>query len=278
MSIELLGDRYHVEHHGDPNGEAVLFLHGFSQSSATWLPVIEELLGTREGERLHLVLLDLIGHGRSAKPEDPAPYALDHVVESIEALRVSAGLGRIHLVGYSMGGRIALAYAVRYPGSLRTLVLESASFGPRTPEERASMAERDRALAERLHASTPEEFAGWWAQMPVLASQGDLPDAMREAEAAMRRDNDVRALALATLGAGQGAMPDLWDAASRLPVPLTYLTGTRDERYAALASAAEAEWGLDVRRFQTGHNVHLEAPEEYTRTLSEVLAKGREPR
>jgi len=275
-SVDLLGHRYHLECHGDPDGETVLFLHGFSQSTRTWYPVVEELLKLPGGDGLRLVLLDLIGHGLSDKPSDERPYTLAHMVDVLEALRIRLGGGRVHVVGYSMGGRIALSYAVRDPGSLLSLVLESSAFGPRSAAERAAMSERDRALADRLRRSTPEQFAQWWAQMPVLASQSGLPEALREAEAAMRMGNEPRALALMTMGAGQGAMDDLWDAAAHLPVPLTYLVGVRDERYSAIASEAQDAWGLDVRRFPTGHNVHLEEPEEYARVLLGLLAKGRE--
>ncbi len=278
MILDLLGHSYHCECHGDPGGEAVLFLHGFSQSLRTWDPVLEELLGLPGGAGLHLVLLDLIGHGASDRPSDARSYTLAHMVEVLETLRLHLGLDRMHLVGYSMGGRIGLSYAARHPGSLVSLVLESASFGPRTPAEREAMLERDHALVDRLRRSTPEQFAEWWAETPALASQSDLPEELREAEAARRRANDTRALALVTLGAGQGAMEGLRNAAARLPVPLTYLVGGRDERYSTLASEAHAEWGLDVRWFSAGHNVHLEEPEEYARVLLGLLAKGRERR
>lgn len=276
MILDLLGHSYHCECHGDPGGRTVLFLHGFSQSSRTWHPVLGELLGLSGAAAFRLVLLDLIGHGASDRPSDARPYALAHMVEVLEALRLHLGLERMHLVGYSMGGRVGLSYAARHPGSLLSLVLESASFGPKTPAERAAMLERDHVLVDRLRRSTAEQFAQWWAETPVLASQSGLPEELQKAEAAMRRANDTRALALVTLGAGQGAMEDLWNAAARLPVPLTYLTGGRDERYSALASEAHAEWGLDVRRFSTGHNVHLEEPEEYARVLLGLLTKGRE--
>jgi len=276
MKIEILGDRYHYETYGDAGGAPVLFLHGFSQSSLTWRPVVDHLLAQPGAGGLLLVLLDLIGHGASDRPDCARPYALAHVVEVLEALRLGLALGRTHLVGYSMGGRIALAYAVRYPDALRSLVLESASFGPRTPAERDAMLDRDRALAEKLRRSTPEEFAAWWAEMPVLATQSELPEAQREAERAMRRANEMGALERAVLGAGQGAMEDLRDAVARLSMPVLYLAGEKDNKYSALAAEAETKWCLDAKRFPTGHNVHLEGPEEYVRTLLRFFSNEQE--
>jgi 2-succinyl-6-hydroxy-2,4-cyclohexadiene-1-carboxylate synthase len=276
VRIELLGDAYHGESFGDERGVPVLFLHGFSQSSLTWHPVVRRMLEDPAGAGLRLVLLDLIGHGRSDKPARRRPYAMSHVVEVVERLRVELGLGSMHLVGYSLGGRVALAYAVRHPRALRSLVLESASFGPRTRAEARAMRERDRALRRRLRRSTAEEFADWWAATPVLASQSELPQPLHEAERAMRRSNDTKALARVVAGAGQGAMPDLWDAAARLPMPVHYLVGEKDERYLAIAAEAEARWGLDVRRFPTGHNVHLESPERYALALLDVFSDEQE--
>lgn len=271
MRIEVLGTSFHYEVRGDGGAaestHPVLFLHGFSQSLATWYPVVERMPDE------HIVLLDLIGHGESDKPEVDAPYSVFSQVEQLEAVRQAFGLGPVRVVGYSMGGRIALMYAVRYPASISALVLESASFGPRTPAEREAYAARDRAMAERVRESSASEFARWWAETPVLASQQALPLELQEAEARSRAANDTQALARALLGSGQSQMPTLFEAASRLPMPLLYICGAHDAKYSALADEAHKAWGLDVRRFATGHNVHLERPHEYAETLVEFFER-----
>jgi pimeloyl-ACP methyl ester carboxylesterase len=164
MRIDVFGQSFHYEVRGDlpcaqpgwvppPAGETcdpvggahpVLFLHGFSQSLNTWYPVVDAMRHERS------VMLDLIGHGESSKPEHDVPYTLFSQVEQVEAIRQGLALGPVRVVGYSMGGRVALMYALRYPASVSALVLESASFGPRSPEEREAYAARDRAMAERL--------------------------------------------------------------------------------------------------------------------------------
>jgi 2-succinyl-6-hydroxy-2,4-cyclohexadiene-1-carboxylate synthase len=243
-------------------GEPVLFLHGFSQDMRTWFPILE-----RFPTDLTSVLVDLPGHGQSAKPRDPAPYRTDLLVQSLEVLRAELGYERWHVVGYSMGGRIALAYAASHPKRVASLVLESASFGPRDAAARTEAVRADEALVERLRGSSAREFAEWWATMPVLASQADLPADVRSIEAEMRAANDPQALACVVLGAGQGRMNDLSEAASMLPMPLMYVVGSKDPKYSAIAQDAHDMWGLDVRRLPTGHNVHLEQPQEYAALL-----------
>jgi 2-succinyl-6-hydroxy-2,4-cyclohexadiene-1-carboxylate synthase len=276
VRIELLGDVYHYESFGDARGVPVVFLHGFSQSARTWHPVVERMLRDPRASGLRLLLLDLVGHGASDKPDRADAYAFAHIIEVLERLRTELGLGRMHLVGYSMGGRIALLYALRRPDALRSLVVESASFGPRSRDEAQAMRERDAALAERLARSTPEEFADWWASMPLFATQSELPEAVQAAERAMRAANDTKALARVAAGCGQGTMPSVWEDVAALPVPVHYLVGERDERYAAIASEAAVRWGLDVRSFPTGHNVHLESPERYALALLDIFSDEQE--
>lgn len=273
----LLGDTYRCELLGDPAGQPVIFLHGFSQSACTWHAVAGELLSAGSGsapagtsdpsQRLRLVLPDLVGHGGSDRPERDEPYQVTHVVAALEALRQELGLGPVHLVGYSMGGRAALAYARAYPRALRSLVLESAAFGPRTPAARAEAAARDSALAARLRESSAEEFAEWWAATPVLADQASLPQAQRDEEQAMRSANDTAALARVALGMGQGRMDDLSGVPAGLGVPVLYVCGARDAKYSAIAREVAAPAGCAVVSLAAGHNVHLERPAEYAATL-----------
>ncbi len=269
MKVDILGNSYNVETCGDPAGETVLFIHGFSQNVSTWYPVTEALAAAMmdTGFSPRPVLLDLIGHGGSDRPDDDAPYRLEHIVSVIDGLRELLALDRLHLVGYSMGGRLSLAYAAAHPRRVASLALESASFGPPSTEERARALERDRTLATRLRASSAAEFAEWWAAEPVLASQRSLPEAIRSSEAAMRADADTDALARIVLGAGHGRMDDLVPAAASLSARLLYICGEKDTRYTRLAEQHADAWGLAVRRFPTGHNVHLEQPHAYARAL-----------
>lgn len=267
MRVCALGIEWHVEVKGAAAdqarpGEPILLLHGFSQDMCTWLPVVE-----RFPTDITSVLVDLPGHGQSDKPRDVAPYRIDRLVEGLEVLRAELGHERWHVVGYSMGGRIALAYATHHPRRVASLVLESASFGPRDAEARNRALRADDVLVERLRHSSAREFAEWWAQTPVLADQAGLPEGSRALEAEMRVANDPQALASVVLGAGQGQMADLFGAAGTLPMPLMYVVGNRDSKYSAIAQEAHDAWGLDVRTLPTGHNVHLEQPQEYAALL-----------
>jgi len=101
----------------EPRG-TVLGLHGGPGCTHEYLLPLTDL--TRRGYRV--VLMDQLGCGRSERPKDYAVSTLEHNVEEVEQLRQSLGLGRVHLLGSSYGGLLALAVAARYPAGFQTLV------------------------------------------------------------------------------------------------------------------------------------------------------------
>jgi proline iminopeptidase len=96
----------------------VLALHGGPGGSHTYLSPIAGL--TAYGYRI--VFFDQLGCGRSDRPSDTSLFTLEHNVEEVEGIRRGLRLGRVHLLGSSYGGLLALAYALRYQRHLRSLV------------------------------------------------------------------------------------------------------------------------------------------------------------
>lgn len=275
---EHAGLRYSVRRWGasasDDSGAPLVLVHGFAQSAASWADVAELLAVERP---VHA--LDLVGHGASDRPADGSSYALDAQAETLLAFadRVAAAKGaRPVVVGYSMGGRVALAAAARDPRAFAShvaaLVLEAAGLGPATADERAAAADRDAANAARLRADGVEAFMDAWERLPLFATQRELPFDVRERVRAGRLANDAEALARTFEHAGQHAMPDRAATLAALEilrdsgVSVRYLAGSRDAKYAALADRLAAAELCDVRVVEgAGHNVHLEAPAAFVR-------------
>ena len=105
-SLRLLvnGKRYALQVSGQ--GEPILLLHGFSGDKSSWNALRGVLQSTHQ-----VIALDILGHGASAKPASASDYAMDRVARDIIDLLNQMGLDEAHLLGYSMGGRLAL-----YPG------------------------------------------------------------------------------------------------------------------------------------------------------------------
>ncbi|WP_080800792.1 alpha/beta fold hydrolase [Arabiibacter massiliensis] len=270
--FEHAGVRYGVRSWG-AGGAPVVLVHGFAQSAASWDEVAPLLARDRA-----VCALDLAGHGASDRPVDPAPYALDAQAEAL--LAFLAGFERRPaVVGYSMGGRVALAAAVKNPHAFAALILEGAGLGPATADEREAARERDLANAARLRAEGVLAFMDAWERLPLFATQRDLPAATREGVRAGRLANDVESLARTFEHAGQHAMPDRAVVLAALAqlrdggVPVLYLAGERDAKYRALAEGLATAGLAETRIIEgAGHNVHLEAPDAFAREVSAFLS------
>ncbi|MDJ1651356.1 MULTISPECIES: alpha/beta fold hydrolase [Gordonibacter] len=280
------GDR-EEEHAGVP----LVLVHGFAQSAASWEGVASQLASGRA-----VYAFELVGHGGSDCPDDEAAYELSAQAEALlafldyvakrEAFACGAGSGgetRPVVVGYSLGGRVALTAACRdaqaFAQRVSDLVLESAGLGPATSDERAAAAERDATNAERLRDQGLEAFMDAWERLPLFATQRALPPEVRERVRAGRLANNAEALALTFLHAGQHVMPARDEVLSTLKqladqdVPVLYLAGSLDEKYRLLAESLEAQNLCTITLITpAGHNIHLEAPAQFCETIHAFTA------
>ena len=225
----------------------VVLLHGFTHTGASWDPVVAAL-----GESYRALAPDIRGHGTASRR---TPVTLAAVLDDLGGLAAE----RFMLVGYSMGGRIALHAALALRARIERLVLIGASPGLADPGERAARGAADEELAEEIERLSIEEFAQRWAQTPVLAGQ---PPEVLAAVHADRRRNEPAGLARALRGLGTGALPSLWERLGEVAVPVALVVGERDEKFRAIAtqmgSALPAAEVIVVPG--AGHAVHLEAP------------------
>ncbi|MHB1192882.1 MAG: 2-succinyl-6-hydroxy-2,4-cyclohexadiene-1-carboxylate synthase [Longimicrobiales bacterium] len=246
---------------------STLLLHGFTGSSHTWGPAVLDGLASAVGPP---VLVDLPGHGRHAGDAAPWRFTFEAVEAEIGAL--SRG-GPVDLVGYSMGGRFALAYAVRNPERVRRLVLESSSPGLETQEERSERKTSDEALARFIEKEGIEAFVERWEAMELFESQGALPADARATHRARRLLNHPRSLAAALRGLGTGTLPSYWGSLPGLRVPVLVLVGALDRKFSAIG-ARMVESLPDARLVQiadAGHAIHLERPDAWLGTVLNFL-------
>ena len=239
----------------------VVLLHGFTHTGASWGPVVAAL-----AERYRALAPDIRGHGAAA---GRSPVTLDGVLEDLTA----AAPERFTLVGYSMGGRIAL-HAALAPGiapRVERLMLIGASPGIADPAERAERRAADDRLADEVEQMSIEEFARRWAQTPVLAGQ---PPRVEAAVHADRLRNQLAGLAGALRGLGTGALPPLWDRLSEVRAPTTLIVGERDVKFRTIADEMVlALPTADVAVIAgAGHAVHLEAPERVAEAVAHPSA------
>ncbi|GAB4462640.1 MAG: 2-succinyl-6-hydroxy-2,4-cyclohexadiene-1-carboxy late synthase [Anaerolineales bacterium] len=252
---------------GNLKSPPLVFLHGFLGRGEGWFEIARPL-----SERYHCILPDLPGHGESAKDDLSLPLNFDVVTDWLFRLLDEIPAPKIHLAGYSLGGRIALAFACRFPERILTLTLESANPGIADRAERARRLTEDTLRAEAILKDGMLAFVEQWYQMPLFASLHNHPQRISAIRESASR-NDPRWMAKVIRELSPGAQPPLWDLLSKLSVPVFLITGEKDTKYVRIVrSMAKQIRGAHFRIVpKAGHNVHVEQPEEYIALLKKFL-------
>ena len=250
------------------NGAPILLLHGFTGSVDTWTPLSALL-----DERFTTLAVDLPGHGLSGAPADPARFSLIRFADDLALVLDTFGIQRVAVVGYSMGGRAALQFALHHPARVAALVLESTSPGIADSQERAGRVASDMALADTIERDGIAAFVDQWERLPLWASQTSLPEEAHVRLRAQRLANQPRGLANSLRGAGAGVEPSVQDRLTECRVPALLVAGSLDGKYVAFARLMETQMARARSAIVngSGHAVHLERPAEFASLVEQFL-------
>jgi 2-succinyl-6-hydroxy-2,4-cyclohexadiene-1-carboxylate synthase len=233
----------------EPVDPLVAFLPGFAQRGDAWGPVAD-----RVAQRYRSVCVDF------------GSWTFDQRLSEI-ASRVDDGEA---VVGYSMGGRLALRAALRRPTRFGALVLVGASPGIEDEDERRARRLADEHLADWIEHHTIEEFAERWESQPVFASQ---PPELVAAQRPGRLSHEPPKLAQLLRSGGQGAFEPVWDDLERIDCPVLAVAGELDTKYAdtAYRIAERVKHGRARLVPGAGHAPQLERPAEFSELLLDFL-------
>lgn len=266
MEITIQDCSYYVEMAGE--GPPLLLLHGFTGSGATWRETVNMLK-----DCFCCVTVDILGHGRSAAPKEAERYRIQLVAQDMKELMKELGHSRFHLLGYSMGGRLALTIAVMFPEAVQSLILESASPGLRTEEERSMRRQSDEELAERIEREGIESFINYWENIPLFETQKQLSKDRQQAIREERLQNKAAGLSGSLRGMGTGAQPSWWPLLPQLRMPVLLVTGSKDQKFAGIAN--EMQELLSVSAWKeinaAGHAIHVEECRKFGTIVKEFL-------
>jgi 2-succinyl-6-hydroxy-2,4-cyclohexadiene-1-carboxylate synthase len=218
--------------------------------------------------------VDLPGHGQTIVQED-SHYQMPNVAQALINLLVELNIKQCILVGYSMGGRIALYLAIHFPQYFPGVILESASPGLSSQLERDRRIAKDSKLAEQLESSDFDfaNFLQQWYSNPLFASLGKHPNYPRAI--ARRLCNDPNQLAKSLRSIGLGTQPTLWKSLPEIQIPLLLIVGELDPKFIRINQimANCCPQASLYRINNTGHNVHFEAPLQFSKLLKYFSAK-----
>lgn len=243
-----------------PPPAAVVALHGFTLHGGMFAEVARHVGAT-------VAAPDLPGHGRTGVE----PVSIRTAVDAIAEILATAPSPPL-LLGYSQGGRIALQTALTHPKLIGSLLLVSTSPGL-TDSARRMRRAADEGLADRIERIGVDRFIDEWLANPMTSTSTVDIDAAA-ADRRLRLENTATGLAAALRGMGQGSVADSSARIGSLPMPVVFMAGEEDEKYAAFASAMAASRGdRPVLVPDVGHNVVVEDPGAVAGTVEELLSR-----
>lgn len=252
----MLAHQWHRE-----NGLPVVFLHGLLGSQQDWAEVLARLSAYSE---LRPLTLDLPFHGASCH------ISCQHLDEAYQLLQQTLqqllGNQPFWLVGYSLGGRLALYYALNSTAAnLQGVILEGVNIGLVSVEEKQQRWQHDRRWAARFRHEPITEVLADWYQQPVFAH---LTDSERRALVGLRAKNrgeNIAKMLEATSLAKQPWLLPPQDAR------ITFLVGEQDPKFRHLAEQYCLTHHLIPH---AGHNSHRENPAAFVKQMIACLQPG----
>ncbi len=247
----------------------VVLLHGFTGSKASWTGLARSL---RSAWRV--IALDLPGHGDTVIHDRRFDYSLAATAELVAEALARLDAAPFALVGYSMGGRLALQLALVHPRRVARLVLESASAGLVTPAARRRRQRADEALAAGLERDGIGAFVRRWEKRPLFRSLADAPARVRAGLRRQRLACSAAGLAASLRGMGAGAQPELWSRLPTVTVPTLVVVGACDRKFRRLGRGLVARIpnaSMTVIE-DAGHMPHLEQPRRFHGAVRAFLA------
>ncbi|MGV3487263.1 MAG: 2-succinyl-6-hydroxy-2,4-cyclohexadiene-1-carboxylate synthase [Tuberibacillus sp.] len=255
MNITIDGIRYSYEIEGD--GPPLLLLHGFTGSKKSWQPFIPLW-----SKKYRTIAVDIIGHGETDSPNSLQSYTMEAFAGVLKQILFENGITKTNVLGYSMGGRLALYLAIKHPQFVQSILLESASPGLETEAEREDRIKRDELLADRIIKNGIESFVNEWENIPLFASQKTLPDHIKKTIRQERLSQNPVGLAGSLRGMGTGRQPSLWNSLLGCEKPVMLVAGSLDDKFVNIAQRMEQRL-LNCQKMivnHVGHAVHVESP------------------
>jgi 2-succinyl-6-hydroxy-2,4-cyclohexadiene-1-carboxylate synthase len=252
----------------------LLFLHGFTGCTNDW-----EFLCNRLPSDFTPIFIDLVGHGKSSSSNNISEYCPDFQIDLINNLLQKLSLSKTIFVGYSMGGRLALAFAMKYPGKVSALVLESTSFGIEKQTARDERIKADKQLADQIEHSTISEFIEFWMNIPLFESLNKLATSKLD-QLKLRKINSNNSIGLrnSLLGFTTGKMKYFIPYLNEFQTKVLLISGELDVKFSLITKNAHSLFPNSELKIveECGHNVHFEKPEEFLKLLNVFLLNIRD--
>lgn len=249
------------------NDETVLLMHGFLLDMNSMEIIAAHLEG-----HFNILNVDLPGFGKTPSTGE---YTMDDISDSLAALVSSLGLGPVHILGYSMGGRVAVSFMVNHPDMVLSAVLESSSPGINDLTERQKRFQMDRDRAKKI-SSDYVSFINEWEQLGLFSTQNSIDEKLQHSQRKNRLAQHPEGAADSLTKYGTGIQKSYWDSLTFVSTPVLLVVGEKDEKFVSINRKMKEL--LKNAQFEiisdTGHNIHMEAADKFGIIILEFLIGG----
>ena len=266
--------RFHYEYIGfyQAGAPTLVCLHGFTGTLHTFDFLDDQLSG------VNILALDLIGHGQTSVHVPTTHYAMSQVVQDLHTCLEKLGLTECFLLGYSMGGRVALAFATTFPQMVLGLILESSTAGIKEAVLRANRRKQDQKWIHLLREEGLKAFVLQWQEVPLFASQKALPQTVQLRVYQERMSQNRWGLANSLAHMGTGAQQNYWSQLAKMEMPLLYLAGEFDAKFCQIGQEMVHLWQNQAQLeiiSSAGHCIHLENPKAVVDNIKKFVENGK---
>lgn len=253
--------------YADKFKHTILFIHGFTCSSDYWNDVISNL-----GEDILCVTYDLPGHGKTTIHTDDTYYTLDFQLKLIDFIIDFFQIKNFGIYGYSMGGRIALNYAIK--NKVDFLILESTNPGLESEDERNLRYVEDKKIVEFIESHSVKEFIDVWMAKDLFKDLSSNNPNMFNKIKTMKYHNNKTGLIKSLLGMSQGIIKPVWEELENLDIPVLLLSGSEDEKYTKIHKKMNKLLpnAQNISIKGVSHNIHLSKPDVLAQYVKAFLA------
>ncbi|MFN6525587.1 2-succinyl-6-hydroxy-2,4-cyclohexadiene-1-carboxylate synthase [Nostoc sp. ChiSLP03a] len=253
------------------NKPIILLLHGFMGNINEFNEAIKLL-----AEDFSYLTVDLPGHGKTQVLAGNQYYKIKPTAQAIINLLDELKIYKCFLVGYSMGGRLALYLALNFPERFYKVVLESASPGLPTATERLERIKLDTQIGRKLtRAFEKSDFAAFlsnWYNQPIFGDIKNHPEYDRMIES--RLQNNPQELDKSLSFMGTGCQPPLWENLQYNTIPMLLLVGEYDQKFISINTemAKMCEFAQIKIISNAAHNIHFENTLAFVENIKSFLS------
>ncbi len=267
MKIKVNKISYHVEmHQQDESKPNLILLHGFMGSGAIFDNLIDKLRSF-----CNPITVDLLGHGKTSSASSPKRFQAKKQVDDLALIIQKVAKNSPYLYGYSMGGRLALQFALAKPSRLKGLILESANPGLNSREELLQRKKLDKKRTSAIENNF-STFLEEWKNLPLFKTGTTDEDRLKHYYVIQRKQNPKQ-MAYSIRGFGTGAMPAV--QFDEIEIPALLLAGEKDEKYVDIATEIHQQNSKSVLKIipKAGHRVHVDNPAALVNYIKDFFIK-----